>query len=184
MKIYTKTGDNGTTALIGGRRVPKNHIRIETYGTIDELIANIGVVRDNLELKSLTEDLVRIQDHLMICAAILANDSNEFETSIPKLSSDVIVWLENNIDRMEKSLPVLTNFILPGGNRAVSVTHVARTVCRRAERCVLTLSESFEIPELILQYLNRLSDYLFVLSRFISHELNAKEIPWFPRLHK
>jgi len=184
MKIYTRGGDKGTTALIGGKRVRKNHIRIEAYGTVDELIAYIGVVRDHGNDEVLVNDLVKIQDELMICAAILASDCDDCSTKIPKLSSDSVVWLESAIDKMEEKLPALTSFILPGGHPAVSFCHVARTVCRRAERIILTLMENTFVPEEVIRYLNRLSDYLFVLSRRLSVDFQAVEIPWQPMLDK
>jgi cob(I)alamin adenosyltransferase len=178
MKIYTKTGDKGTTSLLGGKRVPKDHIRIETYGTVDELIAHLGVVRDHVKGKFLLEDLVRIQDNLMTCAAILATDPADTGKKDLKLSPDQIVWLEKKIDEMEENLEPLTHFILPGGHPVVSFVHVARTVCRRAERRIVSLSETTEVPEVILLYFNRLSDYLFVLSRQLLSNLGGSEIPW------
>jgi len=183
MKIYTKKGDKGSTSLIGGKRVPKNHQRIEAYGSVDELIAFIGVVRDYVGIKEIINDLVHLQDQLMVCAAILADDSIDSNASFVKLSDEAIVWLENKIDEMDAKLPLLKKFLLPGGHPAVSFAHVARTVCRRAERRIVTLSEFVSVPEIILRYFNRLSDYLFVLSRFISHELKASEIRWQPRLY-
>jgi cob(I)alamin adenosyltransferase len=182
MKIYTKTGDNGTTSLIGGKRVPKNHERIEAYGTVDELIAVIGVVRDHIENKEFIDQLIQIQDQLMICAAILATDCDDCDAKIPKLSEEAIVWVETSIDVMESTLPILSSFILPGGHAAVSFCHVARTVCRRAERIVLSLSETATVPDIVSRYLNRLSDYFFVLSRKLTVEYRATEIPWLPQL--
>ncbi len=178
MKIYTKTGDKGTTALIGGKRVPKNHVKIEAYGTIDELIAYIGVVRDHSENKEVTDDLIRIQDKLMISAAVLASGGDEFYEKLPNLFDKDIVWLEKRIDKMEEHLPDLTSFILPGGHPSVSFCHVARTICRRAERVTLNLSDSANIPDAVLRFLNRLSDYLFVLSRYLSSQFKTEEIPW------
>lgn len=182
MKIYTKSGDKGTTALIGGRRVPKNDLRIEAYGTVDELISFTGLVRDHADDEKTVRDLVRIQDQLMVCAAILSTPEDARDARIPKLSDEDIVWIETNIDRMEEELPPISNFVLPGGHPSVSFAHVARTICRRAERVTLTLSESAEVPELILRYLNRLSDYFFVLSRYLSSLHRAVEIPWQPLL--
>jgi cob(I)alamin adenosyltransferase len=182
MKIYTRKGDKGITSLIGGKRVQKNHLRIEAYGTIDELIANVGVVRDHIKNKEKIAELIQIQDQLMICAAILASDCDDCDRKIPKLSDEYIVWLETRIDGMEKNLVVLKNFILPGGHPAVSFCHVARTVCRRAERAVTTLAASHQVPDILIRYLNRLSDYFFVLSRALSLELKAREIPWLPKL--
>ena len=182
MKIYTKTGDKGMTSLIGGKRVRKNDIRIEAYGTVDELIANIGILRDVCEKKKLVDDLVRIQDELMNCAAELATDCEGCDANIPKLSAEAIVWIEEKIDEMESGLKPLKHFLLPGGHPAVSFAHVARTVCRRAERCVLSLSEKTIVSEEIMQFLNRLSDYLFVLSRVLSTEFQVVEIHWNTRL--
>ena len=132
MKIYTKTGDKGTTELIGGKRVPKNHIQIEAYGTVDELIAFIAVVRDHTDDQETIDDLINVQDKLMIIATILASGGDELLEGLPKLFEEDIVWLEKRIDKMEKQLPQLKNFVLPGGHKAVSFCHVARTVCRRA----------------------------------------------------
>ena len=182
MKIYTRTGDTGTTSLIGGKRVSKNHKRIEAYGTLDELIAYIGLVRDHLSNQKIMEDLIAVQDQLMICAAILAADCDDCKVNIPKLAEKAIVWLEKRIDTMEGNLRPLTHFLIPGGHAAVTFTHVARTVCRRAERCVVSVSETATVPGNIIRYLNRLSDYLFVLSRSVSMELKVEEITWQPQL--
>jgi cob(I)alamin adenosyltransferase len=182
MKIYTKTGDKGITALIGGKRVPKNDLRIEAYGTIDELIAYVGLVRDHVSNKEMGNNLIKIQDDLMICAAILATDCEDCEIKIPKLYDESILWLESEIDQMDANLPLLKNFILPGGHPSVSFCNVARTVCRRAERIVLSLSGSASVPEVIIRYLNRLSDYLFVLTRQLSSDNQVIEIRWQPRL--
>ncbi len=184
MKIYTKTGDKGLTALLGGERVSKTHLRIEAYGTVDELVAMVGVIRDHIQIQAIIDDLVFIQDQLMVCASILATDDDHNETNTMKLSEEAIVWLEKNIDAMDDKLPPLKRFLLPGGHPAVSFTHLARTICRRAERRIISLSESIVIPGIIIQYFNRLSDYLFVLSRYISHELKVREITWQPKLDK
>jgi cob(I)alamin adenosyltransferase len=178
MKIYTLTGDDGTTSLSGGRRVPKYSIRVEAYGSVDELIAWIGVLRDHKENQTRRDILVYIQDQLMRCAAALAYD-NENENSkkiLPDTSCLTVV--EREIDWMEESLTPLKNFILPGGNILVSYCHIARCVCRRAERAVLRLNQIEESPEIVNKFLNRLSDYLFVLSRKIALELDAEEIKW------
>ena len=182
MKIYTRKGDKGTTSLIGGKKVQKNHIRIEAYGTVDELIASIGVVRDHISITEFIDQLVKVQDQLMVCAAILATDCEDCDVKIPKLSEESTVWLENSIDTMENKLAPLTGFILPGGHPAVSFCHLARTICRRTERIVLRLSATATVPESIIAYLNRLSDYLFVLSRALTVDLKATEIPWLPKL--
>jgi cob(I)alamin adenosyltransferase len=184
MKIYTKTGDKGTTALIGGIRVPKNHIRIEAYGTVDELIAFTGVLRDYVTDTDKRQQLVQIQDHLMVIAAILATAGEVKDIKLPKLSDEDIVWIETRIDDMEEQLTPISRFVLPGGHPAVSFSHVARTVCRRAERIMITLSETATIPDILLRYMNRLSDYFFVLSRFLTARLEAEEIPWQAQLDK
>lgn len=182
MKIYTKKGDKGTTSLIGGKKVLKNHNRIEAYGTVDELIAIVGVVRDHIDNNKLIDQLIQVQDQLMVCAAILATDCDDCDVKIPKLSEESIVWIETSIDNMDNKLPALSSFVLPGGHPAVSFCHVARTVCRRAERAVISLSESATVPDIVIRYLNRLSDYFFVLSRALTVELKAIEIPWVPQL--
>ena len=178
MKIYTRTGDDGTTSLSGGRRVPKFDIQVEAYGSVDELIAWIGLLRDNQKDNERKEFLVYIQDQLMRSAAALATDqSNPGKRNIlPEEAS--IQKMESEIDKMESGLKPLSSFILPGGNTLVSYCHIARCVCRRAERNVLRLNESVKMPEIILRFLNRLSDYLFVLSRKISSELDNEEIKW------
>jgi cob(I)alamin adenosyltransferase len=178
MKIYTKTGDKGTTELIGGKRVPKNHKQIEAYGTVDELIAFIAVVRDHTKDQNIINDLIHIQDKLMVVATILASGGDEILQGLPKLFEEDIVWLEKRIDNMEEQLPNLTSFVLPGGHKAVSFCHVARTVCRRTERTILSLYDSTNSQNIVLRYINRLSDYLFVLSRHFSSQLKTKEIPW------
>ncbi len=188
MKIYTKTGDKGTTALFGGRRVPKHHIRIESYGTIDELNSHIGLIRDQ-DIDPLHKNvLMEIQDRLFTVGAILATDpekatlknGNE-RLNIPKISEADIKLLEDNMDSMNAALPPIMHFVLPGGHQTVSFCHIARTVCRRAERLASHLNtlEPFQ-PE-TLMYINRLSDYLFVLARKLSHDLNADEVKWIPK---
>lgn len=182
MKIYTKTGDKGKTSLIGGKIVSKNHKRIEAYGTVDELIAFVGLVRDHITSEDLQKKMIRIQDDLMICAAILASDCENCELKIPKLSENNIVWLETEIDTMETVLPRLSKFVLPGGHPAVSFCHVARTVCRRAERTILAIEDIQNVPSEVFRYMNRLSDYLFVFSRLLTIEYQAIEITWQPLL--
>jgi cob(I)alamin adenosyltransferase len=178
MKIYTRTGDDGTTSLSEGRRVPKSNIRVESYGSVDELISWIGMLRSFAENEKRRKVLIHIQDQLMICAAILSSDPKENKGRKFMPASDAITLLEKEIDKMESTLPTLENFILPGGNQIVSYCHIARCVCRRAERTVLNLNETEKIPEIIFKYLNRLSDYLFVLSRKLSFELDNEEIKW------
>lgn len=188
MKIYTKTGDQGTTALFGGTRVPKHHIRIESYGTVDELNSHIGLLRDQDIKTSHREFLMEIQDKLFTVGAILATDpdkailkSGHERLNIPKISEDDVAQLENAIDQMDAELPPMTHFVLPGGHPIVSICHINRCVCRRAERLATALYEISPFHETTLVYLNRLSDYLFVLARMLSHELNAEEIKWIPQ---
>jgi cob(I)alamin adenosyltransferase len=183
-KIYTKTGDKGGTSLIGGVRVPKNHIRIESYGTIDELNSFLGMVNDMCSNPQISEQLQEIQDRLFtIGSALATTPDKEVKMKLPDLHDTDVTWLENKIDEMNAVLPEMRSFILPGGNLAASTCHVARCVCRRAERICVDMQEHGEvIPALIIQYLNRLSDYLFVLGRYISHINNAPEIAWRARL--
>jgi cob(I)alamin adenosyltransferase len=178
MKIYTLTGDDGTTSLSGGRRVPKHSVRVEAYGSVDEVIAWIGLLRDHKENQNRTELLVYIQNQLMLCAAALAYDHENINSRKLLPEIDSVSVLEKEIDKMEAVLPPLKNFILPGGNKIVSYCHIARCVCRRAERAVLRLNEAEETPEIVNKFLNRLSDYLFQLSRLISLELDSEEIKW------
>ena len=178
MKISNRTGDDGTTSLFGGKRVPKYDLRIEAYGSIDELIAWIGLLRDFRENKNRTGFLIYIQDKLMKCAASLATeqDNKNIEKFLP--GAECITALENEIERIEAKLPETSHFILPGGHVLVSYCHIARCVCRRVERTVLRLSNAEKIPQIVPIFLNRLSDYLFVLSRLISLELDIQEITW------
>jgi cob(I)alamin adenosyltransferase len=178
MKIYTLTGDDGTTSLSGGRRVPKHSLRVEAYGSVDELVAWIGLLRDYKENNHRRELLVYIQDQLMRCAAGLARDEQNSNSRIILPEDNCISVLENEIDEMEATLPPIRNFVLPGGNILVSHCHIARCVCRRAERAVLRLNESEESPVIIKKFLNRLSDFIFVLSRKIALELDSEEISW------
>ncbi|UOQ72077.1 cob(I)yrinic acid a,c-diamide adenosyltransferase [Hymenobacter cellulosilyticus] len=182
MKIYTKTGDKGLTSLIGGTRVPKSSLRIECYGTVDELNSYIGLVRDQ-EVNQNRRDLLKeIQDRLFTMGASLASDPEKSKMKIPDLHEEDVLLLEREMDRMNEGLPELRVFILPGGHPSVSYAHVARCVCRRAERLVIALREDSFVADLVVMYLNRLSDYLFVLSRQMAHELNAEEVTWKPRL--
>lgn len=186
MKIYTKTGDKGTTSLFGGKRVAKHNIRIDSYGTVDELNANIGLVRDQkLDAPSETA-LIQIQNTLFTVGSILASDPNKESntTKIPKLKDTDVKFLEDEMDRMNADLPQMTHFVLPGGHTSVSHCHVARTVCRRAERLCTALFELEPFDEKVLQYLNRLSDYLFVLARCIAKQNNADEVKWIPNKAK
>ncbi len=183
-KIYTKTGDKGTTSLIGGTKVSKSHLRIESYGTIDELNSFIGVSLDSINHHKSKKVLKEIQDRLFTIGSSLAFDpEKEPLMKLPDLKESDINFLENEIDAMNEVLPVMKNFILPSGNIAVSFLHVARCVCRRAERiCVAMKENEFNIDGIVIKYLNRLSDYLFVLARFIAKEHGADEIAWKPRL--
>lgn len=181
-KIYTKTGDKGETSLIGGTRVPKYHERIEAYGTVDELISYIGLIRDQKIDPETFSVLVEIQDRLMTCASILATDCDDCKVKIPEIFDTDIEMLEKEIDKMEAKLPPLSSFILPGGHQTVSFCHIARNICRRAERLSIKVQEQYKNSEKVNQYLNRLSDYLFVLSRKLSVDLKAKEITWKPRV--
>jgi len=182
MKIYTKTGDKGETSLIGGTRVPKYHDRIEAYGTIDELISYIGLIRDQQIDDYYKKILIQIQDRLMTCASIIATDCENCKVKIPELFISDIETLEKEIDAMETKLKPLTSFVLPGGHTTVSHCHIARNICRRAERNSLKVKDQFKNSEKVIQYLNRLSDYLFVLSRKLSVDLGAQETPWKPRI--
>ncbi len=188
MKIYTKTGDTGKTSLFGGTRVPKYHIRIETYGTVDELNSYIGLIRDQHIDNQTKTALLNIQNELFTIGAMLATPpekerlkSGKDRLNIHKISNDAILFLEREIDFMEKSLPPMTHFILPGGHQTVSFCHIARCVCRRVERLTVQLHELEPINEFVLAYLNRLSDYLFVLARKLTIDTKAKEIPWIPK---
>lgn len=188
MKVYTKTGDTGTTALFGGTRVPKHHIRIESYGTVDELNSHIGLIRDQ-DINALYKNvLIEVQDRLFTVGAILATPPEKeiMKNGQPRLQNLGIVesdieFLENEIDVMEEALPPMTHFVLPGGHTTVSYCHIARCVCRRAERLAVHLNDIEPTDERVIKYLNRLSDYLFVLARKLSHDLNADEVKWIPR---
>ena len=184
MKIYTKTGDKGKTSLIGGTKVYKSDLRIESYGTIDELNSFIGLCLDHLKSHNIANVLAEIQDRLFTIGSALACDpEKETKLKIPDLHEADVVLLEKEIDKMNEVLPAMKSFILPGGHLAVSSLHVARTVCRRAERCCVKMQKKeMQVEDLVIKYLNRLSDYLFVLARFAAHQLNVEEIPWKPRV--
>lgn len=188
MKIYTKTGDKGTTALFGGTRVPKHHIRIDSYGTVDELNSYIGLIRDQEIDPRSKEILIHIQDKLFTVGAVLATDPEKMtlkngkdRLNIPRVDEKDITLLETEMDTMNDHLPPMTNFVLPGGHTTVSYCHIARCVCRRAERLATALFDIEPFDEHTLKYLNRLSDYLFVLARKLSHDLQADEIKWIPK---
>lgn len=181
--VYTKTGDKGKTSLIGGTRVPKNHYRLEAYGTVDELNTFIGMIRSH-ELDEVSDkQIIDIQHKLFYIGAFLATDSNvtDLREKI-KYDEAVIEKLESEMDRMESELPPMKYFVLPGGHPAVSYCHISRTICRRTERRILSMMEESEIHPWVIRYINRLSDYLFVLSRYLSKYFNINEIPWVPEL--
>lgn len=188
MKIYTKTGDKGTTALFGGTRVKKYNLRIESYGTVDELNSYIGLIKDQEIDETTKSSLLNIQNELFTLGAMLATPpeketlkSGKERLSIPKVSTNSIEFLEQQIDNMDAELPQMTHFILPGGHQAVSFCHIARCVCRRAERLCVELNDNEPINQDILRYLNRLSDYLFTLARKLTKDLEVEEIKWIPQ---
>ena len=180
MKIYTKTGDKGFTSLIGGTRVAKYHLRIESYGTVDELNSYIGLIGDQDISAHEKKVLKQIQDRLFVIGSLLASDPEKSRMVLPELHTGDIELLENEIDKMNEDLPELRHFILPGGSNAISFCHVARCVCRRAERVTVQLAEESTVDEKVNVYLNRLSDYLFTLARKISHDYNIEENKWLP----
>jgi cob(I)alamin adenosyltransferase len=182
MKIYTKTGDKGLTSLIGGTRVAKHHLRIESYGTVDELNSYIGLIRDQDIAPKHKEILKEIQDRLFTIGSSLAADPEKSKMKIPDLQTTDIELLELEIDGMDTELPALRHFILPGGSNAVSFCHIARCVCRRAERLSVHLAEDSFVDEKVIIYLNRLSDYLFTLGRKIANEQQIPENEWIPRV--
>lgn len=188
MKVYTKTGDKGKTSLFGGTRVPKYDLRIEAYGTVDELNSFIGLIRDQKIDSQSFETLIKIQNELFTLGSMLATPkdkeklkSGKERLNIPKISENDIIHLEKEMDKMDKNLPAMTNFILPGGHSTVSYCHIARTICRRAERITVQLSNLEDINLITISYLNRLSDYLFVLARKLTIDNQAKEVAWIPR---
>lgn len=177
MKIYTKTGDTGKTSLFGGARILKNHIRIEAYGTVDELNSHLGLLITYLDDNDICKFLLKIQHQLFNIGSCLAIDPSS-DIKLPSVTEEEVEALENLIDAYNLELPELKNFILPGGNTANAQCHVCRTVCRRAERNTITLDESDSIEPIIIKFLNRLSDYFFVLSRYISLKNSSPEILW------
>jgi cob(I)alamin adenosyltransferase len=188
MKIYTKTGDKGQTSLFGGTRVPKYNDRIEAYGTIDELNSYVGLIRDQKPDKNTFDSLIQVQNDLFTLGAMLATPpekemlkNGKNRLNISKIVSDDINFLEQQIDLMNALLPQMTNFVLPGGHSTVSFCHIARCVCRRAERIVVKLADTESIDTNIIMYLNRLSDYLFVLARKLTLDNQATEMPWLPK---
>ena len=181
-RIYTRTGDKGETSLIGGRRVPKDHARIEAYGTVDELMAHTSLLRDFTEDPDIQEELTTLLDMQMSAAAMLASDMQPPPGNLPGVGEEDIRFLENRIDEMDASLEPLHSFLIPGGHPSVSQAHVARTVCRRAERLILSLAGEHPVVEEIIRFFNRLSDYFFVLSRKLADNLGMKQSPWKPEL--
>jgi cob(I)alamin adenosyltransferase len=181
-KIYTKTGDKGQTSLLGGTKLPKHHVRIEAYGTVDELNSNIGLIRDVISDSSSIELLLNIQDRLFTIGSHLAADPVKNKVKLPPIFEEDIVALENAIDKINDLVPEMKFFVLPGGHIHVSYCHITRCVCRRAERAVLRLSEIEPVEEIHYKYLNRLSDYLFMLGRLLTHLYQATEIAWKPKL--
>jgi len=184
MKVYTKTGDKGETSLFGGARVSKGHLRIHAYGTVDELNSYIGLLSDLSPDESRNSELIRIQDRLFTLGALLATEREEAKKKLPVITQEDVEYLEESIDTMERSLEPIKTFVLPGGHPTVSYCHISRCVCRRAERICVELSENNKVEEIVIQYLNRLSDYLFVLSRFLTKILKVKETPWIPEKGK
>ena len=182
MKIYTKTGDKGLTSLIGGTRVPKHHLRIESYGTVDELNSYIGLIRDQNISEHDKDVLKHIQDRLFTIGASLAADPEKSKMVIPDLKEEDIELLEHEMDIIDEQLPPLKHFILPGGSNAISFCHIARCVCRRVERITVHLAEESPVDEKVNIYLNRLSDYLFTLARKIGDEQSVPENKWIPRI--
>lgn len=181
-KIYTKTGDRGETALIGGERVLKNHPRIEAYGDVDELKSWLGFIRDQDISIIHKRFLLGIQDRLFTIESHLASPDNKFSKNLPQVCESDIDLLEREMDRLNEELTVLNSFILPGGCSVASLCHIGRTICRRAERRIITLSASENVDPVLLKYINRLSDYLFVLARALTKELSGTETPWIPKV--
>lgn len=182
MKIYTKKGDKGKTGLIGGSRVSKNDLKINAYGTVDELNSFVGLLRDLIDDEKFSTQLIEIQDRLFTAGSLLAVSESGTKMKIPLIIHDDIKNLENWIDEMDSSLPEMKSFVLPGGHQIVSYCHITRTICRRAERCIVMISENSEVDPILLTYFNRLSDYLFTLGRSLAVKLNIQETPWTPKL--
>jgi len=183
MKVYTKTGDEGQTSLIGGKRVSKNDLRIDSYGTVDELNSWVGLVRDHDEIQeNQFNQLIEIQDRLFTIGSLLATQPDGTKMKLPLIYEDDIIFLENAIDEINENLPPMRHFVLPGGKQILSHCHIARCVCRRAERLTVGLHDESDQYKIAMKYLNRLSDYLFVLSRKIATDLKIEEIQWKPRV--
>lgn len=180
MKIYTKKGDEGLTSLYGGSRVPKHHIRIEAYGTVDELNSFLGLLRDQEASLPYRDFIKKIQDTLFTLGSHLASDPSKSGMKLPEIPDERVQDLETSMDEMDGALPALKNFVLPGGHPANSYAHIARCVCRRAERLVVHLNDLQEVEAIVLRYLNRLSDWLFMYARTLSKETGSEEILWKP----
>lgn len=182
MKIYTRTGDQGDTGLLGGSRLPKDHLRLEAYGTVDELNSHVGMLRD-LAGEHQRELLIGIQRTLFDLGSRLAavDDDEAARFKVPQVGEAEVLGLEKAMDTMDKELPPLRNFILPGGHPAISQAHICRTVCRRAERCTVALARTAPLPPEVVRYLNRLSDLFFVLARWLGQRLGVADTPWTPR---
>lgn len=178
MKIYTKTGDKGQTSLVSGKRVSKSHPRVDSYGDVDELNSSLGIVTSHLNDQKIIDSLLKIQNQLFNLGSNLACDDEALAKKLPQIQKKHIEWLEAQIDEQQKALPELKNFILPGGHPAASFCQLSRSICRRAERKVIEIAEQENIPIIYIEYLNRLSDYLFVLSRSINHNNNHNEPQW------
>ncbi|MEQ9404138.1 MAG: cob(I)yrinic acid a,c-diamide adenosyltransferase [Cyclobacteriaceae bacterium] len=180
-KLYTKTGDKGKTSLLGGKKVSKANLRIEAYGNVDELNSFLGYLKDQKEVENrLKQQIYWIQEHLFTIGSALATEPGFSGFELPKISVTEVNQLEVWIDKFDTEVPPLKNFILPGGHPVVSLSHVCRSVCRRTERSIISLAENAEVEEVIIQFMNRLSDYLFIFARALGQQLNAPEIPWSP----
>ncbi len=180
-KLYTKTGDKGTTSLLGGKKIPKSDLRIEAYGNVDELNSFLGMLKDQDEVENrLKQQIYWIQEHLFTIGSLLATEPGFTGFELPKITDTEVTQLEVWIDKFDSELPPLKNFILPGGHQAVSLSHVCRSVCRRAERSIIALGNGEDIDEVIIRFVNRLSDYLFIFARVIGKHLNVPETPWSP----
>lgn len=185
MRIYTKKGDAGQTSLIGGQRISKSDIRIESYGTVDELNSWVGLLRDHEEIqKEQFDDLIAIQDRLFTIGSLLATQPGGTKMKLPLIYEEDIEFLENQIDAMNETIPPLTKFVLPGGRKILSHCHIARTICRKAERLTVGINDDSDQHRLAMKYLNRLSDYLFVLGRKLATDLKIEEIQWNPKVEE
>ncbi len=182
MKVYTKTGDKGKTSLIGGEKVYKDEAQIEAYGTVDELNSYLGLVRDYNQIQSHEKDfIISVQNDLFVIGSLLAESKEKNKMKLPQITEQMIDNIESEIDILESKLEPMKFFVLPGGHKLISHLHIARCICRRAERRIVTISNQIEVSPIILKYINRLSDYIFVLSRYMAFKLDIKETPWIPK---